>query len=91
MLLNRRAQKPAGTICLLSQEEEEEERIPWTLDLAWQLGWGHGQEWLGTGHAVKGARRHACGHAFCDVAYLMSGPRLHSQNHCKNDHIVIVL
>ena len=31
------------------------------------------------------------GMPFCDVAYLESGCRLHSLNHCENDHIVIVI
>ena len=35
----------------------------------------------GMGHAVT----------FCNMAYLMSGCQLHSQNHCENDCIVIVI
>ena len=43
------------------------------------------------GTQSKGHEGMPVGTPFCDVAYLMPGPRLHSQNHCRNDHIVIVL
>ena len=45
-------------------------------------------------HGARSQKGHVgmpMGVPFSDVAYLESGHRLLSQNHCENDHIVIAI
>ena len=51
-------------------------------------------KWLSMGHRAHSQKRHngmPIAMPFCDVTYLESGHQLHSQNHCKNDHMFKML